>query len=133
MGSLLHGLRFVLAGICGYAVIALLTTLVLENWLGGVDVLTAGGATLVVASTGGVLSGFAGGVVAGLFRRPAGLLHALPVTLFLAIDTTYISVNQIGDSPIWFKLLSGAALAAAALLGGWAVQRWSTKSRGATE
>lgn len=122
-------LRLLLGGLVGYLVIALLTTLVLEVLLSGRPVLSSGALVLIAASLGNFLAGITGGGVAGLFDRTRPIRVAMATCVFLAIDTTTITINQVGTEPGWFKVMSGVALMVAAVLGGWLLRRSFPKQR----
>ena len=129
---MLKSLRWLAAGLVGYLVIALLTTLVLEVWLGGASVLESGPRVFLFATAGVLFSGVIGGVTSGLFARKRALSYAAATLVFLAADTIFITVNQVGDDPAWFKLASGASLMVATLAGGWLLQRYALRGAAAT-
>ena len=109
-------LRLVVAGTLGYALIVVLTTAGFD-WLKGAG--SYGDWRLM--AQGGVIalvSGLAGGALAGLLggRRP--LRHALAVVPWLLVDTTYVLFFFPRKDPLWFDLLGSLGLITATIAGG---------------
>lgn len=125
-------LRLVAAGVLGYAVIALLTTLGFVHWLDDADLYRG---DWLLKSQGGLValvSGLCGGAVAALIggRRP--WLHTLAVLPLLAVDTIYVLFffARPDPAPLWFELVSSLGLFAATLAGGWLVAALRGKREG---
>jgi hypothetical protein len=110
-------LRLVVVGALGYALIVALTT-VGFGWLNGAG--PYGGDWRRMAKGGAValVSGLAGGALAGLLggRRP--LRHALAILPWLVVDTTYVLFFFPRQDPLWFDLLGGLGLITATIAGG---------------
>ena len=112
----LFALRSVVAVVGGYLIVAAGTILTFNVLVGQVTV-DSSPRQLILGASGAVLSGLAGGVVAGIIapRFPFG--HAAAVLLFLAFDTA--SVLAKGTGPAWFDLAGSGILAISVLFGGW--------------
>jgi hypothetical protein len=110
-------LRLIVAGTLGYALIVALTT-VGFGWVKGEG--SFGGDWRLMAQGGAValVSGLAGGALAGLLggRRP--LRHALAVLPWLLVDSTYVLFFFPRKDPLWFDLLGALGLIAATIAGG---------------
>lgn len=117
--ALRRTLRSVLAVVAGYAALVLVSTVVQEIWLGGVSYRRSSLPTLLLAGIFTPLSAvIAGGVTAAIAGwRP--WLHALPVMLAIAVETTALYRTGRVDGPLWFE-----ASAALALIGGVALGFW---------
>jgi hypothetical protein len=124
-------LRLVVAGTLGYALIVVLTT-VGFGWLDGAGsygkdwrLMAQGGAVALV-------SGLAGGALAGLLggRRP--LRHALAVLPWLLVDSTYVLFFFPRKDPFWFDLLGSLGLIAATIAGGALIGAARRRSGGAS-
>ncbi|MDX1502688.1 MAG: hypothetical protein R3325_10035 [Thermoanaerobaculia bacterium] len=128
--TLLTVLRWLAAGLVGFLVISLGTTLVLEVWFDGVTFHTSSPTVLVVSGVANFLVGIAGGVVAALLggRRP--LVSAAVIGGWVTLDTINILRSDRFDDPAWFTLLAGVGLVTAALVGGWAVRRHLERRKG---
>lgn len=111
--------RGVLAVVAGYAVLVLLSTLVQEAWLGGVSYRNSDLTTLILAGIFTPLCGVVAGFTAAAIARRRLLLHALPLALAIAVETTALYVTGRVDGPLWFETLAGASLAAGIGLGFW--------------
>ncbi len=116
----LFALRSVTAVVGGYLVVAAGTILTFNVLVGQVTI-DSNPRQMILGTIGAVLSGIAGGVVAGVVapRFPFG--HAAAVLLFLAIDTA--SVLAKGTGPAWFDLAGSGILAISVLFGGWIIAR----------
>ena len=116
----LFALRSVVAVVSGYLIVAAGTILTFNVLVGQVTV-DSSPRQLILGTVGAVLSGLAGGVVAGSVapRFPFG--HAAAVLLFLALDT--VSVLAKGTGPAWFDLAGSSILAISVLFGGWIIAK----------
>lgn len=101
----------------GYILLVLLSTLVQEAWLGGVSYRDSSLKTLILAGiftpVAGVIAGYATATIAR--RRP--FLHALPICLAIAVETTVLYRTGKVDGPLWFEALAGATLIGGVILG----------------
>lgn len=113
--------RAVAAAVLGYAAIVALTTLGFVEWLDNANLYLGGWLLAAQGVVVAVVSGLAGGTLAGLVggRRP--LLHALAVLPFLVADTLYVLFFLPRTTPAWFELAGGLILMAATVAGGGAV------------
>jgi hypothetical protein len=117
-------LRGVAAMIIGYGVIVVLTSLGFNVVLGGRPIY--GGSTLVLV--GGmlvaVISGLAGGYVAGLIGPMRGLVNAMLVLIPLTIDTMFVlSFYKKSTAPFWFDAMASVTLMMFTLVGGFLSKR----------
>ena len=121
-GTFVTALRCFGAGLVGFLVISLGTTLVLEVWFHNVTFHGSSTTVLVVSGLANFVVGIAGGVAAAALggRRP--LASAAVIGGFVTLDTIAILRSDHFDDPAWFTLLAGAGLLTAALLGGWLVR-----------
>lgn len=110
-------LRLVVAGTLGYALIVVLTT-VGFGWLKGAG--SYGGDWRLMAQGGAIalVSGLAGGALAGLLGGRLPLRHALAVLPWLLVDSTYVLFFFPRRDPLWFDLLGSLGLMAATIAGG---------------
>lgn len=110
-------LRLILAGTLGYALIVALTTLGF-GWIKGGG--SFGGDWRLMAQGGAValVSGLAGGALAGLLGGRHPLRHALAVLPWLLVDSTYVLFFFPRKDPLWFDLLGALGLMAATIAGG---------------
>jgi hypothetical protein len=125
-------LRGVAAMIIGYGVIVILTSLGFNVVLGGRPIY--GGSPSVVA-TGmmvAIISGLAGGYIAGLVGHTRGLISAVLVLIPLVGDTIYVLFfYKKSTAPFWFDAMASATLMVCTLCGGFlseATQRRAAKS-----
>jgi hypothetical protein len=116
----LFAARSVAAVVGGYLIVAAGTILTFNVLVGQMTV-DSSPRQLILGTIGAVLSGLAGGVVAGIVapRFPFG--HAAAVLLFLAFDTASVLAN--GTGPVWFDLAGSGILAISVLFGGWIMAR----------
>jgi hypothetical protein len=130
--SWLAALRWIIAGILGYLLIALLTTLGFVTWLENADLYLGDGWLKAKALLVTVVSGLAGGMLAGALGGPRPMLHALAVLPLLCIDTAYVLFALPRTAPLWFELLGALGLMAATAAGGALVamglRRWGRSS-----
>jgi hypothetical protein len=114
-----HALRALAAMIIGYAVIVVLTSLGFNVVLGGR--LIYGGSTLVLASgmLVAVISGLAGGYIAGVIGPMRGLINAMLVLIPLVVDTVFVLFfYKKSSAPFWFDAIASATLMMFTLGGG---------------
>ena len=114
----------VVALICGYAVIAALSTLVQETWLHGVSYKRSTTSVLLLAGLFTPLCGIPAGFVAGLIGRRALLAHGMALCAIVATETTFLFATHRVDGPLWFEASAGASVDAGVVLGAWIVHRW---------
>jgi hypothetical protein len=106
-----------ISAIVGYVVLALLSTLVQELWLGGVSYWQSSLSDLWLGGTFTTLSGVVAGFVVSLVARRMTLLAAITLCVGIAVETTYLFARRIVDGPLWFEAGAGAALILAVLSG----------------
>lgn len=123
-------LRLLAAGVAGYAVIVLLTSLGFNGWLGGADLYRGGRLLQLQGTLVAVVSGLTGGLVAALIggRRP--VLHALAVLPLLVGDTLYVLFVFPRTAPAWFDLAGSLVLMATTVAAGLLVGRWQRRKGG---
>ena len=109
--------------VAGYAIVALVSTLVQEAWLGGVSYQHSSLRVLILAAIFTPAGGVLGGLVAGSIGRRAPLTHGLALFALVAAETTYLIVTHRVDGPVWFEAGAGATLGAAVVLGSWIAQQ----------
>jgi hypothetical protein len=117
-------LRALAAMMFGYGVIVVLTSLGFNVVLGGRPIY--GGSTLVLVSgmLVAVISGLAGGYVAGLIGPMRGLVNAMLVLIPLTIDTTFVLFfYKKSTAPFWFDAMASATLMMFTLVGGFLSKR----------
>ena len=119
----------VIALICGYAVLAALSTLVQETWLHGVSYKRSTLNVLLLAGLFTPLCGIPSGFVAALIGRRAPLAHGMALCAIVAIETTYLYVRHAVDGPLWFEASAGASVGAGVVLGAWICRRWLQRRR----
>jgi hypothetical protein len=122
-----------LGAIAGYMTLALTSTLVQEVWLGGVSYRDSGRLVLILAGAFTPLCAFAGGLVGALVAGRSRWLTAAILCGLIIVETTYLSITQRVDGPLWFEAGAAAALilavCAATWLSGHYVARRSTGFR----
>jgi cation transport ATPase len=116
------------AVVAGYAVVALLSELVQEVWLGGVSYGHSSTWVLALAGVFTPAGGVLGGVVAGAIGRRFPLAHGLALSAVIVAETTYLFTTHRVDGPLWFEASAGATLAAAVVFGSWLAGRWLRKT-----
>jgi hypothetical protein len=117
-------LRALAAMMFGYGVIVVLTSLGFNVVLGGRPIY--GGSTLVLVSgmLVAVISGLAGGYIAGLIGPMRGLINAMLVLIPLTIDTTFVLFfYKKSTAPFWFDAMASATLMMFTLVGGFLSKR----------
>ncbi len=112
-------LRSAGAVLAGFAVITLGTVFTFEVLVDDFGYYTSGPTDLVICTIGALVSGLAGGFVAGRLAARHPLQHAAALVVPIALDTASI-VASAGPSsdPLWFDLGGSATLLLGALLGG---------------
>ena len=118
-GALKATVMGIVAVVIGYYVLAYLSTVVQEYWLGGVTYLKSSRTDLILAGIFTPLSGGPGGFVAGFIGRRAPLVHGLALASIIGIETGYLYVKRVVDGPLWFEGGAGLALASCVMLGAW--------------
>lgn len=120
-------LRRAVAAILGYGVIVLGTTATFEWIFGGIGFYKSSPAVLAASALGAAISGFCGGLVAGLVGLKAPLRHAAGVLFFLIVDTTYVLTSGISKDPVWFDLIGSLTLMVSCLAAGLLLSRKHTR------
>lgn len=110
-------LRTTVGAVCGYALMAVLITLVQENWFGGVGWDNTSLGTLAIAGFFSCVAAAIGGIAATAIARPTGLLAAVIMSCVVVIETTTLVAAGKVAGPLWFDILAAASLIAAILLG----------------
>jgi hypothetical protein len=110
--------RSVAAVVGGYLTVALGTILTFNVLVGQMTV-DSGPLQLILGTIGAVLSGLAGGLVAGIVAPRFPFVHAAGILILLIIDTA--SVVAKGPGPLWFDLAGSSVLAITVLIGGWII------------
>lgn len=105
------------SAVVGYAVLALLSTLVQEVWLGGLSYWRSSVSDLWLGGIFTTLSGAVAGFVVALIARRMTPIATTALCMGIAVETTYLFVRRIVDGPLWFEAAAGAALIVAVLLG----------------
>jgi hypothetical protein len=119
----------IVAVVVGYYVLAYLSTVVQEYWLGGVTYLKSSRTDLILAGIFTPPSGIPGGFVAGWIGRRAPLVHGLVLSTIIGIETTYLYRKHVVDGPLWFEAGAGIALAGCVMLGSWCARYWLLRGR----
>ncbi len=112
-------LRLIAAGVLGYALIVVLTTLDFDNWLGNPAFSQASRTVQAKGALVALGAGLSGGALAGLIggRRP--MRHTLAVVPFLIVDSIYVLFFFTPDrNPFLYDLGAALTLIAATLAGG---------------
>jgi hypothetical protein len=117
-GRFLFVLRSIVAIIGGYLAVAA-GTIITFNVLVGQVTVDSSPAQLILRTIGAAISGFVGGLIAGIVAPRFPLAHAAGVLILLAIDTA--SVLAKGTGPAWFDLAGSSVLALAVLFGAWMI------------
>lgn len=120
-------LRLVTAGVLGYALIVLLTTLGFVHWLDDANLYRGDRVLKAQGMLVALVSGLAGGSFAAWVGGPRPFPHALAVLLLLIVDTVYVVFFFPRTDPVWFDLAGSLGLIAATLLGGFLVARFRTR------
>jgi hypothetical protein len=126
-------LRLIAAGVLGYALIVLLTTLGFTNWLGNPVFSQEDWTVQAKGALVAVIAGLSGGALAAVVggRRP--LQHTLAVLPFLIADSVYVLFFLTPRrDPILYDLGAALTLIAATLAGGLLVRRLRADHRPAS-
>jgi hypothetical protein len=111
--------RGLAAMIIGYAVIVLLTSVGFNGVLSGRPLYGGSLFDLVAGMMVAIISGLAGGCVAGFIGAGRGILNAALVLVPLTGDTIYVLFFfKKSTAPLWFDALASATLMACTVLGG---------------
>lgn len=108
--TLLALIRTVSAIILGYGVLILASTFVQETMFHGVSYQHSPLATLIVAGMLTPYSGMLAGMVTAAIAGRHFLLHVVPVSMWIGIETTMLYTRHIVDGPLWFEAGAGIAL-----------------------
>ena len=122
--SLILAGRSLLAVVAGFVVISI-GTIITFNLLVGQVTISSTPAHMFFGTVGAVISGLAGGAIAGLIAPRAPILHALGIWIPIAVDTT--SIVMRGTGPVWFDIAGSGILALTALVGGFFVKRFKAR------
>lgn len=123
-------LRSAAAVAAGYILLVLLSTLVQEAWLGGVSYRASSLTTLILAGVFTPVAGIIAGYVTASIARRRPFLHALPICLAIAVETTVLYRTGKVDGPLWFEALAGATLIGGVILGAAARDRLAIRTAG---
>lgn len=125
--TLLSALKIVSIGcaalICGYAVLATLSTLVQETWLHGVSYRRSTLNVLLLAGLFTPLCGIPSGIVVGLIGRRAPLAHGFAMCALIVAETAFLFATHRVDGPLWFEASAGASVGAGVMVGACIVRR----------
>jgi hypothetical protein len=103
----------------GYAVIALLTSAGFNGFLGGRPLYGGSPFDLAAGMMVAILSGLAGGCVAGFIGAERGTINAAFVLVPLMGDTIYVLFFfKKSTAPFWFDAMASATLMLCTVLGG---------------
>lgn len=114
----------IVAVVIGYYLLAYLSTVVQEYWLGGVSYLKSSRTDLILAGIFTPPTGLPGGFVAGWIGRRAPLVHGLVLSSLIGIETAYLYKKHVVDGPLWFEAGAGIALAGCVFLGSCGARYW---------
>ncbi len=114
MRSVFVWIRGIAAGVLGYAIIALLTTLVFREFH-GLGYHESSAVKLVLGGAFISAAGFVGGCIAGWLGGRATIASAA-VVLLLIFDSSVVISRELHD-PLWFSLLSAVGLIGATIIG----------------
>jgi hypothetical protein len=124
---LLFAFRSIAAVFGGYLTVAAGTILTFNALVGQVTV-DSNPRQLILGTLGAVLSGVAGGVVAGIIAPRFPFAHAAGVLLLLGVDTAAVLAK--GTGPAWFDLAGSGVLAISVLVGGWIIAKTARRRTG---
>ncbi len=123
MNAIARTLRSIAAIVAGYIALLFLTTAVQEGLFGGVSFHQSTLPVLIVAGLLTPLAGVGAGYVTARLAGTRPYLHVLPMSIAVAVETTFLYRSGRVDGPLWFEALAGAALiagiVAGAALAGW--------------
>ncbi len=122
-------IRVVLGIVCGHGLLALLITLVQENWFGGVGWYESPIGELLLAGFLSCVAAGIGGAVATAISRPTRRLAAMIMSSLIVIETTALIITGKADGPLWFDFVAATSLIVAILLGAEMVLRLGARQR----
>jgi hypothetical protein len=125
-------IRVVLGIVVGHGLLALLITLVQENWFGGVGWHESPLGELLLAGFLSCVGAGIGAAVATIISRPTGRLAAVIMSCLIVVETTVLVVTGKADGPLWFDVVAAASLIVGILLGAETVLRlraWTSGPR----
>lgn len=108
--KLLALIRTVSAIPLGYGVLILASTYVQERMLHGVSFHKSSLATLIMAGVLTPFSGMVAGMATAAIAGRAFMLHVIPLSVWICIETYILFTHHIVDGPLWFEGGAGAAL-----------------------
>ena len=107
------------AMVIGYAVIVLLTSTGFNGLLGGRSLYGGSPFDLVAGMMVAILSGVAGGCIAGFIGAERGTINAAFVIVPLIGDTIYVLfLFKKSTAPFWFDAMASVTLMLCTVLGG---------------
>jgi hypothetical protein len=110
--------------IIGYALIVVLTSFGFNVLLGGRPLYGGSALLLGAGMLVAVISGLAGGFIAGRIGAGRGLINAALVLVPLVIDSIYVLFFFEGsNAPFWFDAMASGTLMFFTLLGGFLSER----------
>ena len=117
-------LRILGAMVIGYGVIVVLTSFGFNVVLAGRPIYGESTVTLVSGMLVAIISGLAGGYIAGLIGPMRGFSNAMLVLLPLAVDSVYVLLfYKKSAAPFWFDATASAMLMVCTLAGGFILQK----------
>lgn len=126
-------LRLAAAGVLGYGLIVLLTTLGFDTWLGDPAFSHEDWGVQAKGALVAVVAGLSGGALAALIGGHRPLRHTLAVLPLLVVDSIYVLFFfEPQRDPFLFDLAAALVLIAATLAGGLLVRRLRTHGRPAS-
>ncbi len=115
--------KFLLAVVAGYVTMALLTAAVQEGMFGGVSYSKTPLPLLLVAGVLTTVCSVAGGAVAAwIFGKP-WFPPALAMCGLVVLETTYVTLTDGVEGPLWFAIMGPGSHLSGILLGAYAVRR----------
>lgn len=102
----------------GYGIIVLLTSLGFNSLLGGRPLYGGALSDLAAGMFVAIISGLAGGYLAGMIGASRGLFNAALVLLPLTIDSIYVLFFFKSTVPFWFDAAASATLMFCTVSGG---------------
>ena len=122
MGSILRVLWRVGAGLVGFAVIEIATTVGFTP-LGGIIMVTAPMRVHILATLVAIVAGLLGGTASSLAGGGRSLLPLCVTAAVIAAESTFIIGWRRGSNPVWFEFFGAATLLGATIVGGLLVRR----------
>ena len=121
-------LRSITAVVVGYATIVLGAVIFQDLLFGGLSYGESPWLHLVVGGGVTALSAVAGGYVLAVIAPMRPMLHAVPLVLWLGIETALLYVTEVTSGPLWFDIVSGGSLIGGVLIGTFAFLRFGRSS-----